>query len=321
MSRISKYQESILTWLKNKNIINNASEDTKRILNELIELSDHIPAVLCLTILNVQCKKHSTKIHGYYLAAGIDLLMLVAKVSCNRAYFDDKYGERHIDNMIVEINSIFMTCIVQNIETLRLSKNGKMNNNIFKLCIEYASRYLYQISKKTEYVSDRRVKKTDLFSMKFPDIECVENYKKKKMLDRNVVMKDNVMRYASVCKLAICLGWHLGQGDDKSIGKLEKVAEKISLFLKMYDDFKYVERDMKYGTVSTNYIVNYGIKEAYIELIEARTYFTEGALNMGIYTKTCKEIIDLVIKNIESIMDGISVDLETQYDDVSTIMS
>src|SRR5271169_6899008 len=99
MSRISRYQEGILKFLKTKSFINETTETTKNILLELIELSDHIPAILCLTVLNNQCKKYDLKIHGYYLAAGIDALMVVARVCCNRDYFDDKYGQAAIDNM------------------------------------------------------------------------------------------------------------------------------------------------------------------------------------------------------------------------------
>lgn len=319
MSRISKYQEGILKFLKDKSFINNTTDETKKILNELLKLSDHIPAILCLTILNTQCKKYNIKIHGYYLAAGIDVMMLLAKVCSNREYFDDKYGSRQIDNMISEVNSMFATCIIQNIETLRLSKNGNINNCISKTCIEYASRYIHKITRKNVYLSTNKVKKTDLLCMNFSDSECVDNYKKKKLLNKKILLNDINLRYGSVCKLAICLGWLLGQGDIQHIIKLENMAEKIGLFLKIHDDFKYIERDMKFGTLSTNYVVNYGIKEAWIELIETRTEFTEKAMNLNIYTKTCKEIVDLVNREIESITDKVSVDMETQYDDISTI--
>src|SRR5271154_3409490 len=103
MSRISRYQEGILKFLKTKSFINETTDTTKNILYDLLELSDHIPAILCLTILNNQCKKYDIKIHGYYLASGIDVLMLMAKVCSSRDYFENKFGQVAVDNMIMEV--------------------------------------------------------------------------------------------------------------------------------------------------------------------------------------------------------------------------
>lgn len=318
MSRLGKYQESISMWLKDKSIINNMTNQSRNILNDLLVLSDHLTAVLCLTVINAQCKKNNIKIHGYYLAAGIDIMMVIAKISGNREYFDTKYGEDVIDNMIAEVNSMFISCVIQNIETLRLSKNGSINNNIYTTCTEYATKYIYQISRKQRYTSDKKVKKTDLLSMKITP-EHLNNYKKKNLLSKSELKEDILMRYGSVCKLAIGLGWLLGQGSKDYLYKLERLSNDIALFIKIYDDFKYIERDMNYGKISTNYVVNYGIKEAHIELIESRTYFTENAILLDIYTKTCKEIIDMIICYVNGKIEGLSIDLQTQYDDVSSI--
>ena len=56
MSRISKYQSEIIDFLQTRSFVNETSETTKRILNELLETMEHIPAILCLTILNNQRK-------------------------------------------------------------------------------------------------------------------------------------------------------------------------------------------------------------------------------------------------------------------------
>jgi len=330
MNRISRYQNGILNFLKTKSFINETSESTKTILTDLLELSDHIPAILCLTILNNQCKKYDLKIHGYYLATGIDMLMLVAKVCSSRDHFDDKYGEFAIDNMILEVSCFFYKCISQNIDTLRLSKNGNINPKISQLCVEYTTRMLPPITQKKVYRSTTLMKKSDLFCLDINDKQY-EQYKKKNRLDKSTIINDAGMRYGSVCKLAMCLGWILGQGDDNILNKLkelsnddnitnlEKLGEHIGMFLKIYDDFKYIERDIKLGKSSLNYVVNYGIKEAYIELIESKANYIEGSMSLGVDTKTSKEIIDMVVRNVDLIVKDVSVDMETQYDDVSTI--
>ena len=326
MSRISRYQEGISKFLKTKSFINDTSPNTKLILEDLLNLSDHIPAILCLTILNNQCKKNDLKIHGYYLASGIDVLMLIAKVCCCRDYFDEKYGQTQVDNMIMEVSSCFYKCITQNIDTLRLSKNGNIGSKLTQLCIEYAIKLLPQITQKQILVSKEKMKKTDLFCLEIND-EAYQQYKKKNKLSKEVIFEDIKRRYGSVCKLAICLGWILGQGDETNIGKikdlcdeknivkLEVLGEHIGNFLKLYDDFKYIDRDIKMGQIS----LNHGIKEAYMELIEAKANFIEGSMVLDVDTKTSKEIIDMVVKQIDSIVKDASVDMETQYDDVSVL--
>lgn len=330
MSRISKYQEGILKFLKTKSFVNDLSVPSKTILYELLNMSDHIPAILCLTILNNQCKKYDIKIHGYYLASGIDVMMLMAKVCSSRDYFDNKYGQNIIDNMIIEVINSFYKCITQNIDTLRLSKNNNINIKLTQLCIEYASKYIPLITQKGTYSSTSKMKKTDLFCLDIADKDYVQ-YKKKNKLDKNIIMDDLINRYGSVCKLAMSLGWVLGQGDDayftkikdlseeKTVAKLEKLGDYMGKFLKLHDDFKYIERDIKIGRFSLNYVINYGIKEAYIELIESKANFIEGSMLLGVESKTSKEIIDMIVRNIEEIVKDTSVDMDTQYDDVSTL--
>lgn len=322
MSRICQYQDTLLKFLHTKSFIPKTTDKTKNILTELIESSDHISAILCLTILNNLCKKYNLKIHGYYLASGIDIMMIIAKVCCNRDYFNSKYGTNEIDNMITEATSWFYYCIMQNIETLRLSKNGTVNPKILQTCIEYAAKYLPLITQRQKYTSSIVMKKTDIYCFNFKNQNCITEYKKKHVLGRDILMSDIKIRYGSVCKMAICLAWILGSpkiNETKDIDNLELLANDISVFMKIHDDFMNVERDMLYGDYSLNFVVNYGIKEAYCEMIDAKSEFIERSMKLNVDTKTIKEIVDLLVSNIEAVVKDVSVDIETQYDDVSTV--
>jgi hypothetical protein len=230
----------------------------------------------------------------------------------------------------MEVISAFYRCITQNIDTLRLSKNGNMNAKLTILCIEYANKYIPQITHKGSYDSTAKMKKTDLLCLKINDKDY-NQYKKKNKLDKIILFDDMLKRYGSVCKLAMSLGWILGQNDDaslnkikdlseeKTIAKLEKLGDHMGRFLKLHDDFRYIERDIRNGRFSLNYVVNYGIKEAYIELIESKANFIEGSMILGVESKTSKEIIDMVVRDIDDIVKDASVDMDTQYEDVSTI--
>jgi hypothetical protein len=56
-----------------------------------------------------------------------------------------------------------------------------------------------------------------------------------------------------------------------------------------------------------------------MELIEAKANFIEGSMVLDVETKTSKEIIDMVVKKIDEIVKDTSVDMNTQYDDVSDL--
>lgn len=325
MSRIAKYQEGIIKFLKTKSFINDTTPETKKILNEMIENTQHIPAILCLTILNNQCKKNDVKIHGYYLASGIDILMLVSRICNNKSYYDNKYGGENIDNMISEVVCFFYKSLSQNIDTLRMSKNGNISPKILQLCIEYTSKNLPNIIMKQTYNTTDKMKKTDILCMNLDD-DLYKEYKKKRRIGKDSLDNNTLLRYGSVCKLALCLGWIIGCGDEAIINKtknqdiirLENLADNIGKYLKIHDDFIFIERDMKTIGVSNNYVINCGIKEAHMEFTEAKAKYIEGSMILDTYTKTTKEIIDLVDKDVENILHDISVDMNTHYDDVST---
>ena len=328
MSRISKYQDTIIKFFKTKNLFNDMGTESKKILFELIETINHNPAILCLTILNNQCKKYDIKIHGYYLASGIDLLSLIANISCNRYYYESIYNRHTIDNLIIDLVSCFYKCIIQNIDTLRMSKNRNINFKITQICIEYSAKMIPRIIHKTNFISNKKMKKTDLFCRDF-DEKSYTFYKNKKKIDKLVILDEIQNRYGTVCQLAMCLGWILGQGDesnimkiknidtDKYIGKIESLGLKLGTILKIHDDFKNIDRDMDACPYTLNYVLNFGIKDSYMELIDTKSDFVEGMMYLGINTKTSKEILDIVTNNINDIVKNISVDMETSYDDVS----
>lgn len=320
MNRLGKYQDGLLKFIKIKNIINDMSYNTRNILNNLLVVSDHIPAILCLTILNKQCQKNNIKIHGYYLAAGIELMLLLAMVSCNREHYETIYDSKILDNMYMEVVNTFYKCILQNIDTLTMSNTGSNNALLTKICIVYASKYIPLITEKCTYMSKISMKKTDLFCSNISKADYL-NYKKKYMLDKNILHTNILNRYGSVCKLALIFGWMFGQNEytdcNETIIKLEKHSNNIGKLLKLYDDFKNFNYDIKTGVHSLNYIINYGIKDTYNELTESKILYTEGLIMLDLETKTCKEIIDTIVNNVDNIIKDISVDMNTQYENVS----
>ncbi len=319
MNRVSKYQENIERFIQTKSFIKLTSNSTQNILNKLLQESDHIPAILCLTILNYQCKKYNIRIHGYYVAICIDILMIICKITSNYFYYDKIYGECNIENMITEaINWIYWS-VFQNIETLVMNKNDKFNPKTAQLCIEYCIKFIPLIVKRIDYTNcTNKMKKTDMFHDKINNIEFINMYKKKHFIDRQM-LNEFYLKFGYVCCLGMYLGWTLGQGDEASVNKFDSIGMNIGTMLKIHNDFKYVDRDIYYGEYSTNCVINCGIKESYAELIESKINFIEMLMVHSIDTNTLKEIIDIIMADVDANVSTISVDMESQFDECSGV--
>ena len=321
MNRVSKYQENIQRFIQTKSFIKSTTIVTQNILNNMLGESDHIPAILCLTILNYQCKKYNIRIHGYYIALCIDILMVICKLSSNRSYYDEIYGANNIDNMISEIINWIYWSIFQNIETLEMNKTDKFNPKTAQLCIEYCIKFIPLITKKIECrsnITNNKMKKTDMYHNKINDVEFINTYKQKQFIDRET-LNEIYLKFGYVCCLAMYLGWTLGQGDDATVSKFDSIGMQLGIMLKIHNDFKHVDRDIHYGKYSTNCIINCGIKESYAELIESKINFIEMLIIHSIDTNTLKEIIEIIMTDVDNCVASISVDLESQFDDCSAI--
>jgi len=318
MSRVGRYQENISKFLQTKSFINKTSTITKKILTELMIGYDHVPAMLCLTVLNSQCKKYNIKLHGYYVAGCVDVLMILAKVCCNRPYFNKLYGTANLNNLIIEVINWTYCSIYQNIETLLMNKGERYNPKTTQLCIDYCVKLIPKIVQVCDYTSNKRMKKTDIYSYKPSDADFWKKYKNKALLDKTTVTNEIDNRYGSVCCLSVCLGWILGQGDESALGEIEKLGKYCGILLKMSDDFRYLEQDITEGHVSTNYVINFGIKETYTAIIEAKANLIEELLKNKIDGKTLRDAIDVIIRMVDDIVSDISVDMNTQYDECST---
>ncbi len=267
MSKITKYQENMNKFIQTKSFINKTSPTTREILTSLLRTSDHIPAILCLSVLNSQCKQYNIRIHGYYIAGCVDTLMALAQICCNKSYFDETYGATALSNLISEVINWTYWSVFQNIETLMMNKNDRYNAKTSQLCIEYCVKYISKIANISDHTSNKRMKKTDIYSCKSLPNEFWKKYKTKKLLEKTVIMQDIENRYGAVCCLAVCLGWIIGQGDETVLNDIENIGNQCGILLKMADDFKYMERDISYGNTSVNHVINYGIKDTYIEFI------------------------------------------------------
>ena len=77
MSRISRYQESIEKFIKNKNINSYFSEEYNESITTKLMSSDHLGGIILSTIFNHNSKKSNIKGHGYFLGIAVDIILII----------------------------------------------------------------------------------------------------------------------------------------------------------------------------------------------------------------------------------------------------
>lgn len=328
-SQLLKYQNCIKKNMKNNKYLNETSEETKKIFYELIDNSNHISAVLCLTIMNSQIKNNNFKsLHGYHLASAIDFMEIIANINLNREYYNDKFGNYQIDNAISEVYSFLYILIIDNINTLKSNlerdKNDKTDKIIRKITQKFNEHYIKNmgnIMRKFSINSDDKMIKTDILTLDF-DKKYYKIYKRKSRISKQDIKKIVIEKYGSVYVMGICLGWLIGCGNEDKLDELEELSREISTIIKIHDDFMNMERDIsKSGNICYNFVINHGAKETFIDFIDYKTNFIEKAMKLKVDTKTTNEILSMVEFNILDSVKDIELDFNSRYDDVSTLSS
>lgn len=262
--------------------------------------------------------------HGYHLAAGIEALMMVVKVMSAREYYDSVYSVDRVSNMITDVTNWFYNCLAENVTTLRLSNEDKVDaknlTSITTKCINYAAKHISKITEHKIYDQYMKMKKTDIFCIDFDQVS-IDNYRQMKRLDINTMISNINSTYGMVCRLAVCLGWLIGIGDEQKLGELESLADNIGMLIKIHDDFKHHKRDMRFGSISSNFVVTHGIKEALILYDDAHIQYLEKSNTVGVETKTCNEIVKCIVDYVSDVTATMSVDIDTEYDDITSYTS
>jgi hypothetical protein len=347
MSRISRYQESMLRFVKTKSSFcdiiklsidvdninacntlqqtykNNDNDNEKDSdLGKFIHIGDHEASITLLTILNGQNKKMNMKLHhGYYMASGIDLLMLHNEICDNPNYYTNTYGDECISNILAQMPIHINECLHQNIETLENFLEKEKIIKLHRKISSYLRQKLIDITKYENITGNSHVHKTDIIKFKFDDKSLITNkYKKMKLIDKDILINHVNKTYGLTCQCAFVLGWLLGLGDYKMINNLERLGTHLGLLIKLSKDFANLERDIKYSDkTSFNMLVNYGIHESFDLFTESKVKLIEGCLTLGIYNTTIKEVIDFIEKKFDTCLNNTDLELESRYSSFSNM--
>lgn len=321
MSRISRYQESIVRFVKTKSSYSDTIKSNIEMEN-LINTNNHEPSIILLTVLSGLYKKKNMKSHhGYYVASGIDLLMLYVIINDNFTYYENKLEKENLKNILNQTPIHIFECLSQNIETVENSFEKDKITKIYRKINTFVHKKVLEITKYKEFVGIDHVHRTDIIKYKFTDKNIINSkYRKLKIIDKDILIDHIEMTYGSVCQCAFVIGWLLGLGDEKMINNLERLGTHLGFLIKLSRDFKNIERDINYSNndVSMNLIINYGIHECFALFMESKIKLLEGCLTLDIYNITIKEVIDYIEKGFDCQLKNTNLEMESKYSSFST---
>lgn len=306
MSRISRYQESIEKFIKNKNINNYFSEEFSKEIEKKLNNSDHLCGIILSTIFNHNTKKSNIKGHGYFLGILIDICLIIINTK----------------NISLDINTNLIIGLYkllnENLQILKSDDTDKLNiisNKIY----DYFNSRIYTVLK-TEKYNFKKMTKSDLLNLKTitPELyKKISNMNKYDQKDFTDYIKN---KYGNLGKMIIVLSWIMGGGsvDKKTLPILEGIGEKFGLIYKVCIDFENVISDIKNAdTYSNNTIVNIGVQESFELFMELKSSFYEESLKLEIYTHTMKEVIDELEIKMDKCIENCKIDMKSTYSSFS----
>lgn len=318
MSRISRYQDSVNRFITKRIGVSN-NNLVKEIVMENIKNNDFVLPIILLTILNNQSKQNNMSVHGYYMATGIEYLYIIFKLLDNKSYHVDKMGYDKYYNAVTTLMLYVMSSLQSNLESIQSSNKDK-SSGIFNISFKNINDKILTLMEEIKFEFTDSKKKTDLIKYHFKDVESAQKkWPKLKQIKKEQFFKYINTKIGSITQITIITGWLLGGGDEKMIPVLEKLGNNLAVLLKLSNDFENLEKDFNNSSdnITTNFILNYGIQEAFELFTDSKQKFIEGALLSKIYTSTLKEVIDIIESKIDPVIDQTSPDLKSTYSSYS----
>jgi hypothetical protein len=309
MSRISRYQESLSKFIKNKNIDEYFSEQFKEKIYEKMIDSDHLGGIIVSTLFNHNSKKSNFKGHGYFLAVAIDIILLILN------------SKTQFSNLNLNLVIGLYKLLTDNISIIKTNKADELNDIIIKI-YEYFNKNIYDIITTEKIGETNKMNKSDLLNLKNINEQMYKKISNMNKYNQNDLVNFIKKTYGNTGKLIFVISWILGGGnlDKKILMKIEMIGELFGLLYKLSIDFDKVIDDINNldfkdnpEKTSKNILINIGIQESFSLFMETKSKFYEESFKLEIYTHTMKEVIDEIETKIDKCLDNCKIDMKSMY--------
>lgn len=319
MERLLKYKESIIRFIDDRACLDNIDENIKHIVMDYISKSDFILPILFLTITNNHNKKNHVIIQGYYQAISIELIYILHLIIEDKTNIVEIYDlstyYQLISYLTISSNKLLWSGLLNIRNTSNNLYFSALHNSIsaYNQCVSYDN----LLSNSNLKVSDE-VWQNDLekWYIKDAELELLEEFKKFKQVTKGSYLKYISLKIGSIVNMVIHFGYTFGGShvNHKANEKIKKISKLFTNLFVLSYDFDYIDKDMlDKNTVSTNYIINYGLQDAYELYMESKSKLIEELLLLNMYTITLEEIIEFIDYKIDSVISRTSPDLKSNY--------
>lgn len=307
MSRISRYQESIEKFIKNKNINEYFTESYSKSIQDNLIKSDHLGGIIVSTIFNHNTKKTNIKGHGYFIGLMIDIIIMIVKSKDKNSYINY--------NLFIGLYKL----LTENINLLKTTKHDILNKIII-IIMSYFNDNIYDILIDIKIGESKKMTKSDLLNLKSIDDKLY-----KKLSGMNKYDNDNFIDYITkiygkLGKLIFVISWVLGGGDtsNDTIKVIEIIGKQFGILQKICYDFEYIVQDINdmdkdNEKTSKNIVINIGVQESFALFMETKSIFYEESFKLGVYTHTMKEVIDELENKIDKVLENCKIDIKSVY--------
>jgi hypothetical protein len=307
MSRISRYQESIEKFIKNKNINEYFSESYSKIIYDNLIKSDHLGGIIVSTIFNHNTKKTNFKGHGYFIGLMIDIIIMIVKSKDKDSYINY--------NLFIGLYKL----LTENINLIKTTKHDVLNKIII-IIMSYFNDNIYDILIDIKVGETQKMIKSDLLNLKSIDDKIYKKLSMMNKYDNDDFIAYITKIYGKLGKLIFVISWVLGGGDTfkDTIKSIETIGEQFGILQKICYDFESIANDIndmdkdKYKS-SKNIVINIGIQESFALFMETKSIFYEESFKLDVYTHTMKEVIDELENKIDKVLENCKIDIKSVY--------
>lgn len=335
MSQISKYQEGIKKFIKENSVkykvLDENLETHQKIIEKINFTSDFLPSIISLTVMNGRCKEINEEskdsravFHGYHLASGIDICLLIA-IICDKHYLVMKnIDAEQVSSYLLDLHSLVMNSYSSNFNDIVKSMGKRKMPELIEVaqfCQTYISSKMREITKisinEKTCAGCLKIKKTDFVTFgNFGNDEkkLLDKYKSLQYLSESSIEDLIYSKYGAVCQIAFVCAWMLGLGNQNYVKDLEEVGLSLGFMIKTMIDFEDIIADLtECKTFSTNVVINFGIKNIYEKFFEHKTKMIEILTKLDLYNKTIRGVVDWIDERVENCLEKTKIDEKFSY--------
>lgn len=314
-------------FTKKSVVVDNPFKDT---IFEINKNSDYIIPIALLTIMNGEQRKNKkSPVHGYDAAVSIEILILLMeliKSKRNMSAIPFSMKNEIFESLKTSIIPLINLSVNKNIEIIPYFDTASETNKIYRICSEQINDKINKIVAATAIVdipvTRNTIKTSNLQNFNLLNEKIADNLCTVKILPKDFVVKYLTETYGNVCKLSLFIGWTLGCSSSDMNFNLDRLGYHFGLLYGIAQDFANLGSDLEKCVAShysLNYIINFGLQDAFEQFNESKEKFNEGLLILKITSNTIKELIDIMEKKVNNVLEQTSPDIKRTSSSLSSV--